>query len=398
MSTGIANTQGQRRPSRPHASGGGPSPGVGGKGNAQSRKAQKLLMDESQLSQLGSNIESMNFYVNHGYLASISQGIVQRPEALPTNRNQEIAVFELSQLMLNEGEDTYEKLISVYASLNTCVSSMGFLINSDRDRVRFYLCAVHPNGKKQNGKMFQNSIQGHFPGSKLRELTDPEIDSLLNGISQMPGMGSPANRFVRSLSVVPSRREQEQQNHSLKLSSQGIEKFVDALRGKEYSLLLLAEAVSGESLEHMKSGMEALYTLMSPFARENVSFAETESDATTYSLSTNLSTSISKSISKTYGVSTTTGTGTSRGGSQGSSANGQGFGFSSGSCWGQSTSQSKSISTGDSESNAKVEAEGKAIQTGDSHTIGTTRTLSLTREVKTVQNCMARLDAEIARI
>ena len=134
MPSGIAQPQGEKRPARTTGTGSShPAPGGGfpGGGNRGSKKAQQLLMNESQLQLLDHNIQALNFFVNHGYMAVLNSGVVQKPEALPNNRSDEISVYELTRLMLNEGENTYEKLISVYASLNASASSVGIIIKSD---------------------------------------------------------------------------------------------------------------------------------------------------------------------------------------------------------------------------------------------------------------------------
>jgi len=239
---------------------------------------------------------------------------------------------------------------------------------------------------------------GHFPGSVMAALDAQTVEKIMNSLQAIPANGSGKEKYIRSVSVVPSRRNDEKENHELKLSAQGIEKFIDGMIGKKYTVLFLAEPIVTESIDQCKHGFESLYTLLSPFSKETVSYGENESDATNYSLSVNMSETISEGISSSYGTSHTTGKSGGKGGNSGSSANGNGFGFSSGSCWnsGWNTSDTNTQTMTDTKNIGT--AKGSGEQAGDTHTIGLSRTINITRDIKTVMNCMQRLDAEIQRI
>lgn len=374
-----------------------------GMSRAQTRemsKANTLLMDSKQLLVLDRNISTLNSFINHHYMATLNKCAVLPMESIPPDRSS-IQIFELTKLMLCESENTYEKLVSLYSSLNGMHCNVGLILQSDGKGIHIYL-ATCCNDEGISSALLKSSVLGHFPGSELSELDDATINRIMQSIQKMPapavGGRQKEQKYIRSVSIVPSRREDEKENHDLQLSAQGIEKLIDGMSGHQYTVLILAEPMDPESIDNCKRGYESLFTLLSPFAKETVSYGENESDTTNYSMSVNMSETISEGISESYGTSHTTGKSGGRGGNSGSSANGNGFGFSSGSCWnsGWNTSDSTSINKGKNTNIGRQKGNGE--QTGDGHTSGLNRTVTLNREIKMVQNCMQRLDAEIQRI
>lgn len=363
-------------------------------------KASTLLMNEKRIRALQSNITMLDAFINHSYMAALNRCAVQPLTDVPMDRSS-ISFYELTKLMLSENEDTYEKLVSLYTSLYSMKATVGILLQSNGSVTHVFLCTCC-NDDGVSASLLRNSVLGHFPGSKLVKKRLADVEAIMDDLQKMPVAAINGklvqNKYIRSVSIVPSRRNEEQENHELKLSAQGIEKFIDSMIGKSYTVLFIAEPLESEAIDDCKRGFESLFTLLSPFAKETVSYGENESDATNYSLSVNMSKSISQGISRSYGTSHTTGKSGGHGHNSGFSASGDGFGFSNGSCWnsGWNTSDTETSSTAVNEGTQSGEATGEA--SGDSHTIGLSRTVNLTREIKMVQNCMQRLDAEIKRI
>ena len=414
---GVADQQGQRRTPKNPPAGRAPSPGGNGgapaapanpaarpdlKGaqSGEMRKASAILMDDNQIQTLGSNISALNSFINHSYMAQLQSCRVLPMSSIPANRSS-IGVYEVTKLMLSEGEDTYEKMVSLYASLYGMNCTVGVILRSDGEMVHVYLCTCCNDGGS-SASLLRSSVLGHFPGSELVQLEQAEVDALMGGVGMSPkpdrNGNYPFDKHVRALSIVPSRREEEKENRSLKLSAQGIEKFIDGMIGRKYTVLFLAEPIGAQALEDCKRGYESLYTLLSPFAKETVSYGENESDATSFSLSVNMSKSISEGVSRSYGTSRTKGTSGGRGSNSGFSSHGEGFGFSSGSCWNSGWNDSNTVTNTDTDTKTGTETLGDAEQSGDTRTTGMSRTVNLTREIKMVQNSMQRLDAEIQRI
>ena len=97
---------------------------------------------------------------------------------------------------------------------------------------------------------------------------------------------------------------------------QGIEKLIDAMRGKEYSLLLIADPISLSDLNENRRALENIYTQLVPFSSSQYSIGENESESINESISIGASDTITKSLAKsvshTIGKSFTETEGTSR--------------------------------------------------------------------------------------
>lgn len=361
----------------------------------EGRKASALLMDDKRISILNNNIQSLNHYINQNYLEKLSACHVV-PVAGDTEDHSSISAYEVSRLMLNSKESTYEKLVSLYASLGKSPAAAAIIIKSDGISTHVYICAKS-NGDsdktKATSRLLKDGFLAQFPGSQLISLSPDKTDELMDTI-----VGQPLDSYVRSVSIMPSRREEERQNYGLELSAQGLEKFIDSMsrkekgeyRGKKYTAVFLAQPVAQAEIEACKLAYEQLYTLLSPFAKESVSYSENESDATNYSMSINMSKSISKSISNSYGTSHTYGTSSGESGQAGL--------FNSGSMWNSGSNKSEGTTSSNSDTEGTTKTDGSTDTEGTTKTVGKSRTISLNREIKTVQTCMKRLDAEIQRI
>lgn len=371
------------------------------------KKASAMLMDEKRIQILNNNISMLDAFINHQYMADLRNCQVLPMEDIPSDRSS-ICIYELTKLMLSDVEDTYEKLVSLYASLYGMRSTVGLILDSDGSIVHVYLC-TSCNDNNVSAGLLKSSVMGHFPGSKLESIGDKQRDRLLTSIQRMPVKNASGNRtdkHIRTVSIVPSRREDEKDNNNIKLSAQGIEKFIDGMIGKKYTVMFIAEPIEQEVIDNCKHGFESLFSLLSPFAKETVSYSENESDATNFSLSVNMSDSISEGISNSFGTSHTKGVSGGRGGNSGFSSNSgtssngssSGFGFSSGSCWNSGWNSSDTTTKNITDTKTRTKTKGDGEVSGDSHTTGMSRTINVTREIKTVQNCMQRLEAEMQRI
>ena len=84
------------------------------------KKARKILMDKKQLSVLKNNLRIIGLYVNSRHLEMLTPPLgdslyassVCELDSAYCNRTG-IAVYQITKLMYNEDENTFEKLISV---------------------------------------------------------------------------------------------------------------------------------------------------------------------------------------------------------------------------------------------------------------------------------------------
>lgn len=384
----IAPT-GSRQPLNPNMD----AKGAGRVGTAGEQKAASMMMTPAQIQKLDANILMMNKFINQTYLEALDSCPVTEFDDSDAHRDW-IKGFEITRLMLGQRENNHEKLVSLYAAIRRMEPHSVALVLDAQDGVtRIYLC-VKSSSTETAYEALKRNFLGQFPGSEVLEdkkkKDNTKVPAVLARLGNCPSTG----KYIHTLSVSPSRRDAEQKDNSLFASAQGMEKFIDAMTGSQYTVMILATPVKDNVMEMRKQGMEAMYTMLSPYSKENVSYGENESDATNFSMSTNMSKSISETISESYGTSYTRSDSSSRGGSSGSNA----YGFSSGSNWGSSTSTSTGTSTNRGTSKGTSVNKGEGESEGTSRTRGRSRTINMTREIKSVQNCMKRLDAEISRI
>lgn len=366
------------------------------------RQARKMLMDNTQLSVLQNNLRIIGLYVNSRHLEMLaptsgnslymSQACKLNP--VQCNRNG-IAVYKITKLMYNEDENSFEKLVSVYSALNSFGGLVALILQSDGNSTQLYLATNTSGNSRIAGELFANNMHGQFPGCEINKLSETEKTSLLDSCGMAGSIST--SRTVRSLSMIPSRREDERQ-HDKEFSAQGYEKFVDAMNGHRYTLVVLSQKVSSDAMEECLEGLESLYTSLSPYAKETVSYGENDSDTVNYSISSNINSSISRSISRSFGTSHTSSVSQGR-----SSNNGRAYElfdmhFNSGESRSFGTSTATGSNTGTSHSDSTSDNYGSGDNQSTGSTSGTNRSLTMNRDNKAVQNLLSKIEEHIKRI
>lgn len=381
---------------------GGASMPIGNPDGKRQRQAKKMLMDATQLSLLNDNLRVVSLYINSRHLEMLSpaaSGSLYTSEACEFNQIQRsrsgIAVYQITKLMYNEDENSFEKLVSVYSALNSFGGIVALILQSDGNTTKLYLCTNTSGNGTVAGGLLANNLRGQFPGCEVDELNDTDKNKLLDSCGMTGAIST--SRTVRSLSMIPSRREDERQ-HDKEYSAQGYEKFVDAMNGHRYTLVVLSQRVSPDAMDECLEGLEALYTMLSPYAKETASYGENDSDSVNYSISNNINSSISRSVSKSFGTSHTNSI------SEGRSTNsGHGYElfdihFNSGSGRSTGTSTANGTSTGTSSSTSSSDSYGSGDSQSSGTTTGTNRSITINRDNKAVQDLLVRIEEHIKRI
>lgn len=390
-----------RRPVRGPRDSALPVPAEHPGGKAQ-RKARSMLMDRAQLELLENNLRLIGLYVNCRHLEMLAP---PRGDALyesrvvpiaPAQRSRSgIAVYQLTRLMYNRDENSYEKLVSVYSAMNAFGGLVALILQSDGESVRLYLASNTSGGSAIAAGLLEGNLRGQFPGCELRRLPDSERDTLLDSWGGADALS--AGRTVRSLSMIPSRREDERRRDR-EFSAQGYEKFIDAMRGRRFTLVVLSQRVPPDAAEECLEGLETLYTGLSPCAKETASYGENDSDSVGYAVSSSIGSALSRSISRSFGTSHTSSV--SRGGSSSFGRGYELFGihFNSGSGASFSSSAADGSVSGEASSDGTSESFGSGDSQSASSSRGTNRSLTMSRDNKAVQNLLAKLEDHMKRI
>ncbi len=348
---------------------------------------QELALQQAQQKQLVQGMAYADRYVNRQYLVKLDLHDI---EPLRQSGYQMVRLYRIEKFIYDADEDVNDKLISVYGALNSIHSSVLLVIRSTKDGVEFFMGTRCPQASTA-GCMMESALKGNFGGSEIRNLPSAEIQKVLADdlFAQRAGHG----KSVSSVTLVPSRRDDEKERFV-----QGLEKLLDALSGKEYTGIFIAEPLFQETIERKKRGLEELYATISPFSETTLSYGNNASravaDGVFDSFSESINNSVTNSTSESQSQTFTEGTNSTYGFS--SSSDGSSASFGGGS------SSSESYGTSHSWSNAVTSGETKTTSSGKNHTvtdtIGESRTVSVRHVNKSVAELMDQIDQQLRRI
>ena len=368
-------------------------------------EAEKLLESNANLVKLQNSLNLLDVFINNRHMEMLSPAsglsvpYTNEVQELPTSLKDTtgICVYCIDKIMLNPDESTYEKLVSFYSAMSGLGGVFAIILQSDGKHTKYYMC-VHVNGRNwadNAGEMLSSNFKGQFPGSSVYKLDDNAKLKLLRSF----GAEKKTNEtVVKALSMIPGRRQVEVDNNS-SVSSQGLEKFIDTMEAYEYTLVILNQRIQNDAMDQCKSGYEMMYTLLSSFSKENVSYSESDSTSRSISISDTFSESVNDSISSSFGTSRTDSS--SSGSNKGRNYQSTGwFGFEYTNSDGSNSSTSKSDSS--NESTQKGKTTGTSTSTANSEqsgsTSGTNKTVTISRDNKAVLDMMNLLDEHIKRI
>lgn len=236
-------------------------------------------------------------FVKKFYLDDLDKCEITKPsrqvKEMSLDRN--VVLYKITGLVFSKDEKIQDRLNNVYSAMHCLNISIVFMLISDGDDIEFYIgmkSAKEDFSTNINlAKAFEKAFTGNFPGSEISLVCSNEYNKMLERI--MPQNGENA---VSSLTSLPSLKDDEVQNSQY---VQGIEKFVDAMQGEEYSLIIISDPVSGGQIEQMKQGYEELYSEIAPLAEYSLTLAENEGINISNSEMEGYTDTIGKSVSKT---------------------------------------------------------------------------------------------------
>ena len=262
--------------------------------------------------QLARGFQVADIYLNRAYLDVFSAAPI-----ISLNRSEmdisKLRLFEISKLVFDAEEKFTDKLMSVYSALHSMESSIAMLIDSDGEKIQFYIGTRSEKNPAIAGDILESTLKGNFPGIVYETKSMNDIQNLITEIQMQK------SKSLSSVSIVPSIRGEEQKMDTF---VQGIEKFIDAMNGKKYTMLCLATPLDYQTMEKRKHGYEELCSTLTPHVKMSVAFGENESLAVNKSISASFSKSVNRSVSNSNTVSSSNSSGTNASASSGSSYNG----------------------------------------------------------------------------
>ena len=240
-------------------------------------------------------------YKKYLYELSDYDAVEPPPSLLDENARENLMLFRLDELACKKGEDPFQKLSTVYHASMSLGCSLFVLIDTPRPGGPADVYLGVRDGRTEKSslitsfKALKNGLLGNFPGTRLHKLeSTEEAPRLLEDI-----FDNAYTQYVTSVSCVASLRDKSMTEE--KGFVQGLERFLDTMRGNAYTALLLAEPVTAGEQLSIRRGFEELYATLSPFRKSSWSYNETESSSVMESLCAGLSASVTSSTAHTQG-------------------------------------------------------------------------------------------------
>lgn len=273
------------------------------------------IMTPSRLKELEQRtdvtLQSASMLINRSYLAEMKNYPLlplSEQTGLPVNRAGDIRLFRIERIVQENKQSVLESTTAAYTALGAAGYAVFLFLKSDGRETNLYIGTRGTPGKMlghNSGELLKETFKGHFSGSSLVPLVAGETDELLEGALAQQDAPSAT---ITAVTGVPSLSTD---NHEYFM--QGLEHFIDAAESRVYQALILAEPVSPQALEVIRTGYEQVATQLSCLAKRQYSFGVQDSESVGLSISQGLSQSLGESLgmTETKGTSDTTSKSTS---------------------------------------------------------------------------------------
>ena len=355
--------------------------------------------------------------VNKVYLSKLDKCRVSPcPEELKKrNIEDSVCLFRLDRIVYDKNENNQQKLSSVFSSAASSGTNIAMIIQADEyGNVNMYMGACdessYEDGAVPKAEILYHNFVGNFPGCRKSETGILNIDETKRLINNCFSSDSQA---IVSVSGIASSRGQKKDDKNDSFY-QGIEKVIEAMDGKKYSVVILARGIDADEIEEMKAEMEMLYTQLIPYAKSTLSINESNADSIMKTQSESVSDSLSKTESKSLTIGESKSQSESNGGYKGTGDSvglhgGVGgellhIGGSYSHSWnrGESWNTAKTHGTNKSESNSESETNGHTttVTTSDGTTVSFTEgeSVQMSFENKTILEILNAIEYKLKRL
>ncbi len=342
-----------------------------------------LMLEERQANAaLEKGMLYADAFVNKSYLINLDR--YPLVELDPAEKSDAfLRLYQIERIVYDVDENVNDKLISVYSAFFNIQATGLLIIQSTDTELGFYLGIRSVDNAPTAEAILEKSFKGNFAGSQIRAVPQEDLPGMLGAINRSGRFGNRQN--VTSVSIVPSARDEDKAQFV-----QGIEKFIDTMKGSQYTAVFIAEPLDKGILEQRKRGLQKIYSGLSPFASTQLSYGENFSRAVSTGMSKNFSKTINDSLTDTTSHFNSRSLSNNRGSSYGflgmNFSSGSSTGYSSGSSWASAVTRGQSVT------------DGTTTTDTDTKTTGDSRTITITSENKTVKYILEKIDQHLARI
>lgn len=223
------------------------------------------------------------------YITNLSEApCIELTEGLKNIKvGENVSLYRVAKIVYDKDESIQDKLTTVYAtvfSLRNC--GLVMLVNGHKEYVDLFLGVVSRNlithmddesikvsviekELTDNGKALRNAFLGNFPGTELKPVNNISMEKESGHRSDSMSKEEIIResfqdaRYISAVSSIPAIRN----NNGYKNAEfiQGLEKLLDTLREKEYTAVIIADAVNNDKIEDMCAEYEDIYSQLAPF-------------------------------------------------------------------------------------------------------------------------------------
>lgn len=338
-------------------------------------------------------IAASDSFITKSELAQLTDCSVERADEKAASAFS-MGVFRLSRLAYNPEEGIIDKLVNVYSSMHSLGASVFIIIHGDKEgNTEFYIGCRSRSNADAARSMLKRSFIGNFPGIELEEYDSDRKNDMLDLYFPL----SYQRKSVASLSVSADfRKNRTEQNANY---IQGIEKFIDSMKGQSYTMLILAEPLSKGDCHDKRISLENIITELSKYHKVTLAYTENSSVGVTESLAEGVSKTISDSINYSVSTNTSVSVGKNRGKNSGNSGPSFfGATHSTGRNYGTSRSKSKGKSESESTGQSTSEGTSQNKSTGSSKTDTSGTSITLNVENKHISELIAKIEYELRKL
>lgn len=303
-----------------------------------------------------------------------------------------ISMYSLERLVYNPDEGIIDKLINVYSAMHGMNASVFIILHGDSDgQAEFYVGCRNRGISKSSGEMLQRSFEGNFPGIRLNNVNKEEV------LDRLIPCETYHRKNVVSLSVSPNFRKENYEKNIMSYL-QGIDKFIESMKGQDYTAVLLAEPVSTGDADVRKQSYEQILMELSKYSKLSVAYNESNSMAINESLSAGVTKNITESITNSVSTNTSKSIGKTRG--RNHSTNVGFFGISGSNGRNRAKTVTKTDGRTDTDSNSHSESHSVSVNSTQGTTAtesqGVTYTINV--ENRHISNIISKLEYELDKL
>ena len=240
----------------------------------------EIALNKMELT-LENRIETIEEGMRKNYLSRLSDmAIVPSADLEPLEDDliDNVRLYHVSEMVYQKGENVVDKFTTVLNTLSTYKSSVFIILDSNGYKTDFYIGVRNNEDSELKrstvtlGDTLKQTLIGHFPGIKIDTKDRFEISKLCHKIENQKNM--------TSVSIVGDMKSPKESDENF---TQGLEKLMLAMQGRQYIGIIIAESRMPEEIQRLRNDYQELYTKLSPY--QKIQFNTSDSKGVSKSLS-----------------------------------------------------------------------------------------------------------------